>query len=194
MVLHLEGTDAPLTIVSASAVADGPGWRLVFREVPDRTAAEALRGSYLEATLDPQEALGRGEYFWHEVVGCRVVDVDGADLGTVHDLYRVAGTEVMVVRGGPHGEFDVPIVRSLVRIFAPRRGEIVVDGSVLDLGAPVSPRDDDGPAAERPKAPRRRTRKPRTAAATAHPGDVASDGVAGESSPPTVVTVEPPGT
>jgi 16S rRNA processing protein RimM len=151
-VVFREGSDAPLTITSASPVADGPGWRLSFQEVPDRTAAETLRGAYLEAIVDPAATLARGEYLWHEVLGSAVRDVDGTELGRVHDIYRVAETEVLVVRGGPHGEFDVPVVRSLIRVFAPRRGEIVVDGAALDLGA--SP-------ASRPRPARRR----RTAAA-----------------------------
>jgi len=146
-----------LTVSSAEPVADGPGWRLTFRELPDRTATEALRGAYLEAVLDRSDALARGEYFWHEVVGATVRDVDGTELGTVHDVYRVADTEVLVVRGGPHGEFDVPVVRSLIRIFAPRRGEITVDGEALGLGAPPTARDDDE---ARPRAPRRRRRGP----------------------------------
>ena len=147
----------PLTIASAAPVADGPGWRLVFRELPDRTAVERLRGAYLEAVLSPAEALGRGEYFWHEIIGSTVKDVDGTELGRVDDIYRVGETEVLVVRGGSPGEFDIPVVRSLIRVFAPRRGEIVVDGASLDLGAPAGPRDDDAP---RPRAPRRRTRRP----------------------------------
>jgi ABC-type transporter Mla maintaining outer membrane lipid asymmetry ATPase subunit MlaF len=39
---------------------------------------------------------------------------------------------VLVVMG-PAGELDVPVVRSLVRVFAPARGEIVVDGEALGL-------------------------------------------------------------
>jgi 16S rRNA processing protein RimM len=46
-ILHREGSDAPLTVTWSSAVADGPGWRLQFAEVPDRTSAEALVGAYL---------------------------------------------------------------------------------------------------------------------------------------------------
>ena len=42
-VLHREGTSAPLTIVASGAVEDGPGWRLQFGEISDRTAAEGLR-------------------------------------------------------------------------------------------------------------------------------------------------------
>ena len=125
-----EGGDDQLTIVQADA--DAIGWRLRFAEAPDRTAAEALRGVYLEAVVAPGEELPRGEFYWHEIVGAAVNDVDGARLGEVVDIYRAGGAEVVVVRG-PAGELDIPLVRSVVRIFAPVRGEIVVDGDALGL-------------------------------------------------------------
>jgi 16S rRNA processing protein RimM len=151
-VLHREGGDESLTIASAEAVADGPGWRLRFREIGDRTAADALRGAYLEAVVDRDRELARGEYYWHEVVGTAVRGVDGAELGTVRDVYRVGETEVFEVAGGPFGSFDLPAVRAFIRVFAPRRGEIVVDAAALDLSAPP----DRDAAGERPRAPRRR--------------------------------------
>jgi 16S rRNA processing protein RimM len=160
-VLHREGSDEPLTIVSAEPVADGPGWRLRFREVPDRNAADALRGAYLETIALPERDLARGEYYWHEVVGTAVRGVDGAELGTVRDVYRVAETEVFEVTGGPFGPFELPAVRAFIRVFAPRRDEIVVDADALDLRAPR----DRGPADERPRAPRRRTRRAKAAQA-----------------------------
>jgi 16S rRNA processing protein RimM len=140
-VLFREGSDTQLTITSATAIPDGPGWRVQFREVADRTAADTLRGAYLEAAAPP-DALGRGEYYWHEVIGCEVTGVDGRSLGRVADIYRAGGAEVFVVRGGPVGEFDLPAVRAFVRIFAPRRGEIVIDADALDLRPPRRARND----------------------------------------------------
>src|SRR5688572_21966303 len=115
-VLFREGDTTPLTIESAAAVADGPGWRLRFRELDDRTAAESLRGVYLETAVRPAAELARGEVYWHEMLGVTVSDVDGGALGTVRDVYRAGGAEVLVVKGGPVGEFDVPVVRAFVRI------------------------------------------------------------------------------
>ena len=51
-----------MTIVSSEAVADGPGWRLRFREVEDRNAADTLRGAYLETVAFPERHLAPGEY------------------------------------------------------------------------------------------------------------------------------------
>jgi 16S rRNA processing protein RimM len=132
-VLYREGSDEPLTIRSAVPVADGPGWRLRFEEIPDRTAAEPLRGAYLESVVAREDALGRGEYFWHEVIGAHVRDLEGRELGVVRDVYRAGGAEVFVVSGGPIREFDLPAVRAFIRVFAPKRHEIVVDAEALDL-------------------------------------------------------------
>ena len=136
--LFREGSDDPLTIHSAHP--DDPGWLVRFEEIRDRDAAETLRDLYLEVALAPGEELPRGEYYWHEVVGASVVGLDGTALGTVADVYRAGAAEVFVVRDGPFGEFDLPAVRDFVRIFAPRRGEIVVDADALELTPPAPKR------------------------------------------------------
>ena len=168
-VLHREGSDAPLTIAEAAPVDDGPGWRLRFREVPDRAAAEPLREAYLEAVVDRTADLAPGAAYWHEVIGTPVRGLDGQELGKVADIYRVGEAEVFVVQDGPPGTFDLPVVRDIVRVFAPERGEIVVDASILDLdGAPVDePRP--RPARKRPRWSRHGKGAPAAAGAAAGP-------------------------
>ena len=143
-VLFREGGEDRLTIVEAEQ--ETLGWRLRFGEVPDRTAAESLRDAYLEAVVALGEELPRGEYYWHQVIGAAVTDVDGVALGRVEDVYRAGGAEVLLVRGAA-GELDVPVVRSAIRVFAPERGRIVVDGDALGLrGEP----EESGGARSRP--------------------------------------------
>ncbi len=186
-VLFREGDDRPLTIASAEAVADGPGWRLRFREVTTRDTADSLRGAYLESVVRPDEDLARGSYYWHEVIGCAVRGIDGEELGTVKDIYRVGETEVFTVDGGAYGSFDLPAVRAFIRIFAPRRGEIVVDAASLDL----RPARSRAPDPDRPKAPRRRTRRGAAAPAPgpAPAGDPGTE--APDSAPPAPAAEEP---
>jgi 16S rRNA processing protein RimM len=164
-VLFREGDARPLTIAAAEEIVDGPGWRLRFREVTSRDAADTLRGAYLESVVLPDQDLARGSYYWHEVIGCAVLGTDGTDLGTVRDIYRIGETEVFTVDGSPYGSFDLPAVRAFIRVFAPRRGEIVVDAESLDL----RPRRGSDP--DRPKAPRRRTRRPKESAETTIPAE-----------------------
>ena len=179
-VLHREGTAVPLTIVAAGPVEDGPGWRLQFREVASRTSAERLRDAYLETEVDRASDLEPGAAYWHEVIGTEVRGLDGRVLGTVADVYRVGEAEVVVVSGGPAGEFDVPVVKDIVRTFAPDRGEIVVDEAILDLaGAPV-----DEPVARPPrKRPRWSRHGKGGAARPSGPPDVPEAPAAPDGSP-----------
>ncbi|MBM4407991.1 MAG: 16S rRNA processing protein RimM [Chloroflexi bacterium] len=171
--LFREGRDQPLTVASAAPAE--PGWLIRFEELPDRSSVEELRGTYLEVLVEPGEELPRGEYYWHEVIGATVLDVDGRVLGSVIDVYRAGGAEVFVVRGEPYGEFDLPAVRDFIRVFAPRRGEIVADVAGLELSAPE------------PKRPRgRRSSKAGavTGAPTATPADAASAGTSAAAKSP----------
>jgi len=165
-VLHLEGSDAPLTIASAAPVDDGPGWRVGFREIEGRAAAEPLRDQYLEVVVDRDAELAAGQAFWHEVIGSEVKGIDGNVLGTVADIYRAGEAEVYIVRGGPAGEFDLPAVRTVIRDFAPERGEIVIDEAVLDLAAPAVEQEP-----RRPRGRHRFSRHGKAASAVTRPAD-----------------------
>lgn len=135
---------------SAAPVEDGPGWRLEFREVRDRGAADRLRDAYLETDVDRDVDLRPGELYWHEVVGLRVRGTSGRDLGVIDEVYRVGETEAYVVRGGTAGDFDMPAIRDVIREISPERRELVVDDAVLDLEAPVV----DAPTAAKKRRPR----------------------------------------
>jgi 16S rRNA processing protein RimM len=185
--LFPEGGSDALTIVEARP-AD-PGWVLRFGEVPTREAAEALRQVYLEVEAGPADALPRGAYYWHEMVGVTVRDLDGRELGTVREVYRAGGGDVLEVVGGPRGDFDLPLSRPFVRILAPRRGEIVVDPEPLDLPTPEQVR---APRPPRPPRPRRATR--RRPASPAQPAVPPADGAApDDAAPDDAAGAAPPG-
>ena len=172
--LYPEGAAEALTVAEAWAAA--PGWIIRFHEIPTRNAAAAYLSVYLEADPGIVPPLPRGSYYWHELMGCPVVDPDGGALGTVRDVYRSGGAEMLVVEGGPRGAFDLPVARPFVRILAPRRGEIVADPEALDL-----PRPEQIRPVRPPRAPRARKGDPqvsRTRPAAADPdlpGPAAAD-------------------
>ena len=152
-VLHLEGSDEPLTI--AWSQEDGPGVLVRFEEMPTREVAAGLRDRYLEADVMP-DALDEGAFYWHELMDVPVSTSDGELLGTVADVFRAGGGEVLVVRGGERGEVLVPAVSAVVSELAPREGRIIVERDALDIAAE--------PARKRPRG-RRTTRALRSGSA-----------------------------
>jgi 16S rRNA processing protein RimM len=130
-VLHLEGEDRPLTIVWTGPAK--PGLLVRFRELPTRESVEPLRERYLEAV--PEAPLPAGTWYWHEIIGLEASTTEGEILGSVSDVFRAGGGEVYVVTGGPRGEVLVPAVKDVVVELVPEEGRLVVDSTVLGLGA-----------------------------------------------------------
>jgi 16S rRNA processing protein RimM len=148
-VLYREGDDNPLTVSWRRDDAPGPGILVRFREVPTRTVAERLLDAYLEG--DAAQAPPAGTYYWHDIVGTRVVTSDGEELGTVEDVFRAGEGDVFTVRGA-RGELLVPAVSAVVRELAPDQGPIVVDREALDLEAPVARRPRGRRSSKSPRA------------------------------------------
>ncbi len=130
-VLFREGDTSSLTVTWRSV--DGPGLLVRFKEIRTHEQAVALQDIYLEAEAGPTPLAGDAVW-WHELQGVPVATTDGEALGTVEDVFRSGGGEVLVVTGGRRGEVLVPVVSAIVIDFAPRDGRIVVDGEALGLG------------------------------------------------------------
>jgi 16S rRNA processing protein RimM len=70
-----------------------------FPEVEDRDAAEALLGSEVWVARDALPPPKPGEYYWIDLEGLRVVNLEGVDFGTVSHLFSTGVNDVMAVQG-----------------------------------------------------------------------------------------------
>ena len=70
-----------------------------FPGIEDRDAAEALRGAELYAPRSVLPPPKPGEYYWVDLEGLRVLNLDGADFGTVSHLFSTGANDVLVARG-----------------------------------------------------------------------------------------------
>lgn len=99
---------------------------LKFEGFDSIEASERLAGAWVEVA--PQEAvpLPEGTYFDHDLVGCRVLDSGGSEIGTVTEVLRFAGNHQLVV-ATPRGECLIPAHADICREVAIDRKEIVVE-------------------------------------------------------------------
>lgn len=88
-------------------------WLVLFANVKDRNAAEALRDQYVlipEAEMMP---LGEHENYAHDLIGLEVVTNDGSVLGQLIEILFTPANDVYIVRG-PQGETLIPATREVV--------------------------------------------------------------------------------
>lgn len=102
----------------ADAILDYPKWVIADRSwkvaegrlhgtavvarlkgLDDRDAAAALRGSAIEVEREAMPEPAPGQYYWADLVGCRVESESGKPLGIVESLFSNGAQDVLVVNG-----------------------------------------------------------------------------------------------
>ena len=77
----------------------GKGLIATMPGIEDKDAADALRGTEV---LVPRAALpppAEGEFYWVDLEGLRVVNVEGTDFGIVSHLFSTGANDVLVAQG-----------------------------------------------------------------------------------------------
>jgi 16S rRNA processing protein RimM len=78
------------------------------QELPDRNAAEAMKGARIFIARSSFPTAGDGEYYWIDLIGLQVVNRDGALLGSVTDLLDTGVHSVLRVQR-PDAAPDAPL-------------------------------------------------------------------------------------
>ena len=104
----------------------GKGLIAKLEGVNDRQQAEAMAGVAIAVDSSQLQALPEGEYYWRDLIGLRVLTVDGIDLGVVDHLLETGANDVLVLRG--ERERLVPLVMGQVVVSVDLAGrQMVVD-------------------------------------------------------------------
>lgn len=107
---------------------------VTFAGVGDRTAAEALRGAEVWASVPAAEAPAEdGEFYDRQLVGLSVRDHTGAEVGTIRAVLHLPAHDTLVVTTAS-GDRQVPFVEALVPIVDVAGGHV----QVADVGGLLS--------------------------------------------------------
>lgn len=96
----------------------------------DRDEAAALIGSEIAIERAQLPETAADEYYWAELEGLRVVNLEGHELGTVSHLFETGANDVMVLRG--ERERLVPFTKPVVQRVDLGQRMIIVDWDVED--------------------------------------------------------------
>jgi 16S rRNA processing protein RimM len=89
---------------------------LTFREIPDMTAAEKLKGALLQVPRSELVPLPDGHYYIFDIVGLTVYTQEGERLGVVQDVLRTGANDVYVVQAESGGApLLIPALKAVVR-------------------------------------------------------------------------------
>jgi 16S rRNA processing protein RimM len=115
---------------AGDAVHDGAGlrrWRiatarpqndgfclLTLEGLADRSGADGLRGQVLYARREALPELDEDEVYLADLIGCRVVDLEGQEIGRATAVQDIAGNPLLVVHRAHRAEALVPLVPQIL--------------------------------------------------------------------------------
>lgn len=85
-----------------------------FAEVPDRNAAEALRGTLLTVPRSALPPLAEGEYYHSDIIGLAAVSTDGTPLGEVVAIQNYGAGDLVEIAPNDGPRLLVPMTADAV--------------------------------------------------------------------------------
>jgi 16S rRNA processing protein RimM len=120
----------------------GGQWVLKLKGIASRDAAEALKGA--EVLVDPEQVAlpGQDEYFTADLIGCAVVTMANAPVGTVTGVLDTGAQPLLEVRRNGAGDLGdevlIPLTEDIVKEVQLDRRTIRIDPppGLLELNSP----------------------------------------------------------
>ncbi len=121
--------DTPYKILSFRVGVDGAAY-IGLRGVPDRNAAELLRGKKLEGEREDAPPLEEGRYYIVDIIGLTCVTEEGEELGVVKNVVNLSADVYTIEKAGKSILF--PAVKGVIAKVDLAGKKLVVKKSVFD--------------------------------------------------------------
>ncbi|PYI54218.1 ribosome maturation factor RimM [Paenibacillus flagellatus] len=72
------------------------------------------KGWMLKVSEEDRKPLDEGEYYYHEIIGCRVVTDEGQELGTISDILAPGANHVWVVDRPKQKPVLLPVIDDVI--------------------------------------------------------------------------------
>lgn len=100
--------------------------------VADRNAAESMKGTVVHISRSRFPALSDGEFYWVDLIGLTVENLEGQVIGTVHDLmdngaHPILRVDPVTADDKPAAEMMIPFVDQFVKSVLLSDKKIIVD-------------------------------------------------------------------
>jgi 16S rRNA processing protein RimM len=96
--------------------------------VPDRSAAEALRGSLVEVDRSALPPLEEGEYYHADLMGLAAVDSEGSQIGTVSAVENYGAGDLLEIEDENGRKSLIPFRNGIADL---EDGRVIVDPEFL---------------------------------------------------------------
>ena len=111
----------------ADTTLSNKGFGALLKGIPDRTAAERLRGRNIGLPRESLPLLDADEIYWIDLIGLEVCNVKGEKLGTLENLMETGANDVLVVKADDGATRLLPFIAQVVKEIDREKKRVTVD-------------------------------------------------------------------
>ncbi len=97
-----------------------------LKGVDTREDAEKLKGLLVQIPIEKDTPLPEGTYWQHEIIGLKVITVDGKLIGYVTDIMRTGNNDIYVV-ALKEKEYLIPAIKDIVKKIDLKNGLMLIN-------------------------------------------------------------------
>lgn len=87
---------------------------LTFTGYENVNEVEFMKGGLLKVPESYLGELSENEYYFHEIIGCKVVTIEGQELGEITEILTPGANDVWVIKGKDKKEILIPYIEEVV--------------------------------------------------------------------------------
>ncbi len=87
---------------------------LKFKEINDRTEVSTLTNELVYVKTDQLPPLGKGEYYFHELIGLNVYEQNGEYLGVLMEVLETGANDVYLIQNDSGEEILIPAIEQTI--------------------------------------------------------------------------------
>lgn len=112
--LFKPGSDKPILLTVASHRVHKNFDLLTFEGYPSINDVEPFKDGILKVSEDQLTELEEDEFYFHEIIGCTVVSLDGEEIGTITEIIQTGANDVWAVKGKEKTHY-IPYIEDVVK-------------------------------------------------------------------------------
>ncbi len=110
-----EDSDDPVEVIVDSHRVHKNFDLLTFEGMHSIQDVEQFKGSLLKVTESQLSELEEGEYYFHEIIGCKMFTDEGEEIGTIREILATGANDVWVVKRKVGKDLLVPYIDEIVK-------------------------------------------------------------------------------
>lgn len=115
-VVYLIDKEEKLVTLEIASVRTQKDYLLIqFTGYDSIDQVEVFKGHLLKIKQEQLTPLKEHEFYFHEIIGCTVSDIDGNEIGKVDSILTPGANDVWVVKNDQQKEFLIPYIKDVVK-------------------------------------------------------------------------------